>query len=491
MKGGISNYNFVILQQYIQTFSKKTIYMSDLMRIIEADNTSKTQKGEPLITLSEDDWCIVIKKAHEDGIRFIFGVSPLEESLRIKFDYSRPSIFSTYTNNTEAFPLRPVYNFVQKTARKRILMNDILTYIEFLKTRSIQIVLGTREWNELIAECYFRHRIHFIFDDSTVQRRLNKEFNYQYLDYYFSYLGNIGTDKTPIPSPSVLDPRARPVEEPPPSRREPAEEPPPARREPVIPRQPSRTLSISQPVQGDQRTCFAHAASLMIYHNMYNELLERMTPGEMKNYQEKNCNQYLNTTTPFPPYEIIHKQCGDTGASRILLYIYIYRMLVKEFGCDGGRSLECMLYYLKTDYQPNMFDPSMDGLIIDALLIPIYRSVDKSNFAVSEIDMDRFTKLPRYRFYLNEYFKYYYARISTPDHAFVIGNISDAGIEGKDTMIGANFTIPFSQFHRKGKITLQDETFDGFLTISFLYDKSKLPEFSPEFSRLLVSTEVK
>ena len=474
MKGGISNYNFVILQQYIQTFSKKTIYMSDLMRIIEADNTYKTTKGEPLITLSEDHWCIVIKKAYEDGIRFIFGVSPLEESLRIKFDYSRPSIFSTYTNNTEAFPLRPVYTFVQKTARKRILMNDILTYIEFLKTRSIQIVLGTREWNELIAECYFRHRIHFIFDDSPVQSRLNKEFNYQYLDYYFSYLGNIGIDKTPIPSPSVLDPRARP-----------------ARREPVIPRQPSRTLSISQPVQGDQRTCFAHAASLMIYHNMYNELLERMTPGEMKNYQEKNCNQYLNTTTPFPPYEIIHKQCGDSGASRILLYIYIYRMLVKEFGCDGGLSLECMLYYLKTDYQPNMFDPSMDGRIIDALLIPVYRSVDKSNFSLSEVDMDRFTKLPRYRFYLEQYFKYYYARISTPDHAFVIGNISDAGIEGKDSMIGANFTIPFSQFHRKGKITVQDETFDGFLTISFLYDKSKLSEFSPEFSHLLVSTEVK
>ena len=511
MKGGILNYKFSILQQYIQNSYKTSIYMPHLIRIIETENKRTQRDRAQVIALSESDWGILIKKAYQDEIRFIFGDSPMEQRLRSIFNYRRPDTFPTYAENTDAFPLKQVYDIILRITKKKILMDDVLAYIEFLKTRPIEpIHLSERDWHELIAECYHRHRIYFVFNDSPLQRYLNKSFDYPLLDNYFGYLDKIEKDGKPMPNlidlihiparptrpaESVTEGPTRPAESVPArptrniSRYEPAEEPAPKERH--MPK-PVRTLSISQPAQGNQNSCFAHAATLLIFHNMFNDLLERMTPTQITTYEAKDCNSYLNTTNPFPSYEVVSAQCGDVGATRICLYLYIYNMLVKKFGCNYGHSIECILYYLNTSFQPNMFESSPDGIIIDALIEPIYKRVIKDDFAVSEVDMDFFYKLPEYKLYLKQYFKYYYARLHVTKHDVVIAEIKDDKyIGGKDTMTGTDFLIPFSEFHPKGKIVLPGEILHGLLSIAFLYDTSKLAEFDPAFSELLKDKQVK
>ena len=109
-----------------------------------------------------------------------------------------------------------------------------------------------------------------------------------------------------------------------------------------LPDTPTLVKSTSSSVssQKDQETCFAHSATYLIFHNIYNiDLSEE----DRQTYMDHNCNQYLDTTRVrgggqdqkvVEPHFVARgllepnledlDLCGKTGKTRILLFLYIY-----------------------------------------------------------------------------------------------------------------------------------------------------------------------
>ena len=529
IKGGISKYNFTTLNSIVKRFARKIFYMRRLKHEIELINgkikiynASNPQRREAYIELTEKDWDELIAKSFKDGIHFYFDNSELGQHLKRKFNYDDPSSFSKYLGNITSFPLKNLYPIIVDNSKNSIYFKDLIYIIDELNVKGDvsykEFILSDIELCELIAECYFRDRIYFIFDESENGRRFNKIFDYTYLDIYFYYLGNIVDDGTHIPeitfeklespprardttqtssiapqtpprvSRVVLEPRApskpraygnMPLYFPQSPPYESIQSPPRKSAQAEEPRTILRTLSLSQSVQGNERTCFAHSAALIIFHNVYDLPLT-----DYKLYVENNCNSFLDTTTPLPEYTTLQTNCGLSGAMRILLFRYIYQVIVNKFGCHTGPTITAMNYYLNEPFHPEIFETLND------VLMKIHASVNYSNFTVSSVDMEDFSKL-KYKPYLDEYFQKYYANISTlnPRHAIAIVGQDKTGIIGKDSMYGTKINIPFSDLHSKGIVKLQGRTLEGIRNITFLYNKET--RFTKEFSDLLEKTIVK
>ena len=528
IKGGISNYTFSALYTIVKERARILFDMRRLNEEIDRINGKRTNYNEQnperrmrLIVLTDEHWGELITKAYTDGIQFYFDNSELGQRLKGSFSYT--SSFPAYKGSFSRETLKKLYSFVSSNAKNSIPMKEMKDIVDVInKTNDVEKhVLSDIEWCELTAECYFRDRIYFIFDESEKERHFSRIFDYTYLDLYFNYLGKIVDDRPRAPRPSTRyvpqsPPRTR--EPPPPPRKphitdylppyEPIESPPRARDQPPLtstlePSAPSiladtrgaeqptiqnrlssllRTLSVSQSVQGAERTCFAHSAALIIFHNVYDVPLK-----DIELYAANNCNSYLNTTKPLPDYTEIQKRCGISGAERILLFRYIYQVIVKEYGCDGGHAILAMKYYLKNPFNPKIFPT------LNETLMPLHAKGKYSNFAVSSIKMSDYSKT--YEPYLDEYLRLYYATISTekPRHAIVITGRDIDGLLGKDSMYGVGFHIPFSELRPDGVVHLeksesQKKTLEGIRHIAFLYDKTA--RFSAGLSKFLEDTIV-
>jgi len=226
-----------------------------------------------------------------------------------------------------------------------------------------------------------------------------------------------------------------------------------------------RKLSLSYSYQGSEGTCFAHGASLMIFHNLYKLSL---TEKEKRVYIENDCNLHLDTTREVEEYKLIRSQCGESGTTRILLFLYIYKVLTHKFGCDGGNIDKSILYYLNTSFQP-IFSRE-----VNRILMPIYESVHKESFECSMVDIKGLP--PRYKDYLSDYFERYYAvaDIIQPSHSVALVGINKFGVLGKDSATSTAFIIPFHAFRSKGSFSIKDDNYKGIDYLYFLYKKSKV-----------------
>jgi hypothetical protein len=226
-----------------------------------------------------------------------------------------------------------------------------------------------------------------------------------------------------------------------------------------------RTLSVTQSYQGTEGTCFAHASSLMIFHNLYKLTL---TDKEKRIYIENNCNLHLDTTRK-EDYPLLLSQCGEKGSTRILLFLYIYKVITGKFGCDGGALDKGILYYLNTSFQP-LFSRE-----INRILLPIHESVNRETFECSMIDIKKLTVLP-YKDFLADYFERYYAvaDIIEPSHSVTLVGINKFGIVGKDSATSSPFVIPFHEFRSKGRFSIKEDKYKGMDYLYFLYKKSKV-----------------
>ncbi len=226
-----------------------------------------------------------------------------------------------------------------------------------------------------------------------------------------------------------------------------------------------RTLSVTQSYQGDEGTCFAHASSLMIFHNLYKLSL---SDKEKRVYIDNNCNLHLDTTRK-EDYLLLKSQCGEKGSTRILLFLYIYKVITGKFGCDGGNSDKGILYYLHTPFQ------SIFSRDINRLLMTIHESVNPETFECSMIDIKKLTALP-YKDFLFDYFERYYAvaDIIEPSHSVTLVGINKFGIVGKDSATSSPFVIPFHEFRSKGRFSIKEDKYKGMDYLYFLYKKSKI-----------------
>ena len=259
------------------------------------------------------------------------------------------------------------------------------------------LTLTDKDWCDLIAECYFRDNIYFEFDKTEQGIRLSKLFDYRNPDSFSKYQGNLVVDRG--------------------------------------------SLSVTRSNQGAEDSCFAHAATLMIFHNMYKLPLE---PEEEKLYLKNNCNLNLDWREYIDNFKNIQYRCGEKGAKRILLFIYIYKVITNRFGCHGGDGQEAVQYYLKTPFQ-SIF-PNLDYKIE-----PIYRSVDKKDFVLYNINILELVKTD-WQTYLLDYFKHYYAvlYLEDPGHEVTLVGMNSMGILGKDSASGNHFTLPYEEFHPDG-----------------------------------------
>ena len=233
-----------------------------------------------------------------------------------------------------------------------------------------------------------------------------------------------------------------------------------------------RKLSLSYSSQGREGTCFAHAASLMIFHNLYGITLHQ---EDKQLYIENNCNLHLDTTRQMEDYQVLLTQCGKSGTARILLFLYIYRVITNKFGCDGGDYTESVLYYLNTPFH-DIFNKE-----INLILMPIYKSVDKELYDFSFLDMNEYT--PNYNDYLSYYFEDYYGGITTiqPDHAITLVGINKVGILCKDSATVSAFIIPFHEFNVDGTFLINKTKFKGIEYIFFLYKKTSIEKYPVSF----------
>lgn len=314
-----------------------------------------------------------------------------------------------------------LYDITQDLVRKTVSMDELKYHIKTMnkglgKTPIEPISLSDNDWCELIAECYFRDKIYFVFDDTEQGQRIRKRFDYENPDSFSHYQGNIVTDRPP-------------------------------------------SLSVTRSYQGKEGTCFAHAATVMIFHNMYKLPL---TPEEEKLYLKNNCNLHLDTTKKLENYDILQHRCGKNGASRILLFLYIYKVITNKFGCYAGSGGKSVHYYLQTPFQ-SIFPE------LDHILLPLYKSVPKESFELTVATVSEFIKHDWISYFI-EYFETYYAvlYLENPPHEVTLVGMNSDGILGKDSGFGSLFTIPYSEFRPYGRFVIDGTTFTELSRILFL-----------------------
>ena len=398
IKGGLSRVKFDTMYGELQVFVQKSIHLTAIL---------DKNEEEEIPLASKNDWCALIARLYfDDKISVLFSDSPLGEKLSKDIDYNNEKALRKYLGE-EDIPkdnFDTMYGELQEFVQKTIHLKDITKYIldknKEYGTPIPYLVLSESDWGALIARL-FDDKIFVLFDDSELGKVLSVLIDYESETSLDKYKGN------------VFD-------------------------EDEFPRR--RTLSVSQSYQGPEGTCFAHAASLLIFHNIYQLPL---TEEDKKLYLKNNCNLHLDTTTELEDFGRLRMRCGDGGAIRILLFTYIYKVITKQFGCDGNTIIS-ILYYLKTPFQ-KIFTSELN-----ALLLPIFESAPK-DFSVSSIPMNEF-KTYDYKSFLHEVLKKYYVglRIKSEDsHAVAIVDINEDGVIGKDSAYGDIFFIPFEEFNSK------------------------------------------
>ncbi len=235
-------------------------------------------------------------------------------------------------------------------------------------------------------------------------------------------------------------------------------------------KRPTVALTPGYTFQGEQNSCFAHAATNMIIHNIY-----KLTLDDYAMYEEKKCNQYLDTTKPLKEYGTILKECGDSASKRILLFHYIYRVITTRFGTNRGPLGSSILFYLQQPFRADIF-PELNEIIH-----PIFQSKNLGLYTLSIMPIDKFD-IQEY----DRYFEEYYAsiHIKKPAHFFTIVGIDDV-VHGKDSSTGKSFTIPLDQFQSTGSVAINDSLWQSLSFVYLLFETSK-HEFYPSIVKKYV-----
>ena len=212
--------------------------------------------------------------------------------------------------------------------------------------------------------------------------------------------------------------------------------------------------------QGRVNTCFAHVAANMIIHNVY-----KLTLEDESLYVQNNCNKYLDTTEELGDYGTIEKECGKSGAIRILLFHYIYKVITRRYGFNHGPLGNSILFYLQQPFQDDIFSPELNEIIREE-----FQSKDLSRYSLSVVPIDKFD-VQQY----DRYFEEYYASVHVrePAHFFTIVGI-DKVIHGKDSSTGKAFTIPIEQFQSTGAVTINASIWKNMSFVYLLFESSSI-----------------
>jgi hypothetical protein len=263
-----------------------------------------------------------------------------------------------------------------------------------------------------------------------------------------------------------------------------------------LPDTPTLVKSTSSSVssQKDQETCFAHSATYLIFHNIYNiDLSEE----DRQTYMDHNCNQYLDTTRVrgggqvqkvvephFAPAArgLLEPNlddldlCGKTGKTRILLFLYIYLIITLKLGCNKGYVTHSIKYYLEGDYVPPFTSKRLNDELAE-----LVKDKDLDLYTTSFVPIHKIS-VPHLKNIFDD--GLYISLISvTPPHIITLVGMTDTEFIAKDSYEAAIFRFPISQFKSNGIIVVNSNfTMRGIRGLTFLYKKSATyPHFTREF----------
>jgi hypothetical protein len=215
----------------------------------------------------------------------------------------------------------------------------------------------------------------------------------------------------------------------------------------------------------------------------------RITEEDKQRYIDRRCFEHLDTTNDVEAHkETIQEQCGKSGGIRILLFLYIYKYITNKYGCHNGNAEVVLRYYIK-----GIDLPAFEKSILNETIFPVLRQVNRSDFALSVVELGYFLSLP-FKPYLKQYFHdnyYCVLRLSNPGHFVNIIGMGRLGLLGKDSWVGHEFTIPWEEFHTRGTVKIGKNTWTGISGIYFLYKVTNAQRYDPEFQRVLKQNETK
>ena len=83
--------------------------------------------------------------------------------------------------------------------------------------------------------------------------------------------------------------------------------------------------------QGPQETCYAHAITRLILNAIRQTIPDHFYPLE----ENDECDEYYNFQNMLNFFADKRNVCSEKSLNNVMMYIYIYKILTKKFGCTG------------------------------------------------------------------------------------------------------------------------------------------------------------
>ena len=243
-----------------------------------------------------------------------------------------------------------------------------------------------------------------------------------------------------------------------------------------------RTLSTNISNQNSEDTCYAHSAARVILNAIRQTIPSFFYPLD----ETDKCDEYYDSINMLSVFRE-ETTCSENSLNNLMLYIYIYKLITKQFGCNGANTILSVKWFIDYYIVDRMGDHStilsvfrdFQGFNDEYLekifeicntFIHKFHTVENNKFIVESFDITRmdevsngFLKLTGSAFsgdntgnnLLIELIKYiinngYYILASGNGHAMTIVNYDNSGEDfiliiknsfGKIKMINPNTNI--------------------------------------------------
>jgi len=114
----------------------------------------------------------------------------------------------------------------------------------------------------------------------------------------------------------------------------------------------ARSNSFSVTNQRTNGDCFAHAAARIIVRAI------KLTIPDLFFPEDDKCDEFYDIAVIDNPFERI-TECTPNSANSLYLYIYIYKLIAREFGCNSGFIFDCFNYFIKLVENNELFDKTL------------------------------------------------------------------------------------------------------------------------------------
>ena len=127
-----------------------------------------------------------------------------------------------------------------------------------------------------------------------------------------------------------------------------------------------RTLSTNISNQRDEGTCFAHSSARLILNAIRQTIPEFFYPLD----ENDTCDEYYDSINMLSVFKEDTK-CSDNSFNNLMMYIYIYKLITKQFGCSSASPVLSIKWFIDYYIVDRMGDHST--------ILSVFRSFEGFN----------------------------------------------------------------------------------------------------------------